>query len=81
MPEPKAILFAPRGGFAWTPFEARHVIRGGFGWAYNRNNIADSHQSVRERPRRPGEPRADQLQHDGVTSIAAADPGAKIRRA
>jgi hypothetical protein len=43
MPEPKALLFAPRGGFAWTPFDGqRTLIRGGFGWAYNRNNIADT---------------------------------------
>jgi hypothetical protein len=43
MPEPKALLFAPRGGFAWTPFASqRTLLRGGFGWAYNRNNIADT---------------------------------------
>jgi hypothetical protein len=32
---PKAILFAPRGGFAWSGIE-KTVIRGGFGWGYNR---------------------------------------------
>jgi hypothetical protein len=38
---PKFILFAPRGGFAWSPLgSAKTVIRGGFGWAYNRENIA-----------------------------------------
>ena len=38
IPNPRAILFAPRGGFAWTPFEdQKTVLRGGFGWAYNRN--------------------------------------------
>ena len=36
---PPAILAAPRGGFAWTPFD-RTVVRGGFGWAFNRNSIA-----------------------------------------
>ncbi len=41
--DPKTILFAPRGGFAWTPFGSQKtLIRGGFGWAYNRNNIANT---------------------------------------
>jgi hypothetical protein len=41
--DPRWLLLAPRGGFAWTPDERqRTVIRGGFGWAYNRNNIADT---------------------------------------
>ncbi|HTL00878.1 MAG TPA: hypothetical protein VL243_01595, partial [Vicinamibacterales bacterium] len=35
---PPALMVAPRGGFAWTPFEST-VVRGGFGWAYNRNSI------------------------------------------
>jgi len=39
LPNPAAVLFAPRGGFAWSPFE-KTVLRGGFGWAYNRENIA-----------------------------------------
>ncbi len=40
---PKSVLFAPRGGFAWTPFgNDRTLLRGGFGWAYNRNNIVDT---------------------------------------
>jgi Carboxypeptidase regulatory-like domain/TonB-dependent Receptor Plug Domain len=40
---PRWALFAPRGGFAWTPFGQQHtLIRGGFGWAYNRNNIANT---------------------------------------
>jgi hypothetical protein len=41
--DPQWLLVAPRGGFAWTLGESqRTVIRGGFGWAYNRNNIADT---------------------------------------
>lgn len=43
IPHPRALLFAPRGGFAWLPFDDdRTLVRGGFGWAYNRNNIADT---------------------------------------
>jgi len=38
---PKWLLFAPRGGFAWSPHgSTKTVIRGGFGWAYNRINIS-----------------------------------------
>jgi hypothetical protein len=41
--DPKALLFAPRGGFAWSPKgNDKTVIRGGFGWGYNRDNIAQS---------------------------------------
>ena len=41
VPNPKWLLFAPRGGFAWSPGgNAKTVIRGGFGWAYNRINIS-----------------------------------------
>jgi len=41
--DPKAILFAPRGGFAWSPAQSdKTVIRGGFGWGYNRDNIAQA---------------------------------------
>ena len=33
---PPWLLFAPRGGFAWSPGGGqRTVIRGGFGWTYN----------------------------------------------
>jgi hypothetical protein len=40
---PKFLLFAPRGGFAWSPSrDQKMVIRGGFGWAYNRNSIGDA---------------------------------------
>ncbi len=43
LPEPNWLLFAPRGGFAWSPGgNRRTVLRGGFGWAYNRENIAQS---------------------------------------
>src|SRR6185503_14623631 len=41
VPNPKWMLFAPRGGFAWSPgSSAKTVIRGGFGWSYNRINIS-----------------------------------------
>ena len=36
--DPKWLLFAPRGGFAWSP-GTKTVVRGGFGWAYNRIGI------------------------------------------
>jgi hypothetical protein len=40
---PNFILFAPRGGFAWSPgHDDKTVIRGGFGWGYNRPNIAQA---------------------------------------
>src|SRR6185503_18992753 len=40
---PKWLLFAPRGGFAWSPGgSSKTVIRGGFGWAYNRINISNA---------------------------------------
>jgi outer membrane receptor protein involved in Fe transport len=38
---PNAILFAPRGGFAWQ-FLPRTVLRGGFGWSYNRPTIGQA---------------------------------------
>jgi hypothetical protein len=39
----KFLLMAPRGGFAYSPdFDKKMVIRGGFGWAYNRNGIGDA---------------------------------------
>src|SRR5262249_62276360 len=35
---PRYILWAPRGGFAWQ-FTPKTVLRGGFGWGYGRPNI------------------------------------------
>jgi hypothetical protein len=41
--DPRFLLFAPRGGFAWSPGKSgTTVIRGGFGWGYNRENIAQT---------------------------------------
>jgi hypothetical protein len=41
--DPGAVLIAPRAGFAWSPrWSDKLVIRGGFGWGYNRNNISQS---------------------------------------
>jgi hypothetical protein len=40
---PPYLMVAPRGGFAWSPArDQKMVIRGGFGWAYNRNLIGDT---------------------------------------
>lgn len=39
---PPYILFAPRGGFAWSPFDNKTVVRGGFGWSYNRVAIGQA---------------------------------------
>lgn len=40
---PHYLLVSPRGGFAWSPErDPKMVVRGGFGWAYNRNKIADA---------------------------------------
>ena len=41
--DPRAVLIAPRGGFAYSPGSgSKTVIRGGFGWGYNRDNIAQT---------------------------------------
>ena len=38
---PDYLLFAPRGGFAWS-FTPKTVLRGGFGWSYNRVAIGQA---------------------------------------
>ncbi|MBI4877569.1 MAG: carboxypeptidase regulatory-like domain-containing protein [Acidobacteria bacterium] len=38
---PKYLLFAPRGGFAYQ-FSGKTVLRGGFGWSYNRPTIGQA---------------------------------------
>jgi hypothetical protein len=38
---PNFVLFAPRGGFAYQ-FMNKTVLRGGFGWAYNRPTIGQA---------------------------------------
>lgn len=38
---PKPLLFAPRGGFAWSA-TSKTVFRGGFGWGYNRVAIGQA---------------------------------------
>jgi hypothetical protein len=38
---PPYLMFAPRGGFAWS-FTPKTVLRGGFGWAYNRVSIGQA---------------------------------------
>lgn len=39
--DPRAILFAPRGGIAWQ-FMDKTVLRTGFGWSYNRPTIGQA---------------------------------------
>ena len=41
MGNPRWLLFAPRGGFAWQ-MNPNTVIRGGFGWSYGRPNIGQA---------------------------------------
>ncbi|MDZ4800950.1 MAG: carboxypeptidase regulatory-like domain-containing protein [Bryobacteraceae bacterium] len=38
---PNYLLFAPRGGFAWQAV-SKTVVRGGFGWSYNRPTIGQA---------------------------------------
>ncbi len=82
MPEPKALLVrAARRIRLDAVREPAHAGSRRLRLGLQPQQHRGHHQPLRERPRRAGQPRADQLQHDGVVVDTAADPGAQLWRA
>jgi len=67
--DPKAVLFAPRGGFAWQGIP-KTVFRGGFGWSYNRPTIALAINNFENGL-------ADQIDYRQTSLATLSNPGVK----
>jgi hypothetical protein len=86
--DPRAVLLAPRGGFAWSPaHNDKTVVRGGFGWGYNRNNIAQAMNAFENGLSQRADyvqtsfsslASATGLQPIPIVSLGAQDPSRKI---
>src|SRR3989475_9164084 len=67
--DPRSVLFAPRGGFAWQPF-SKTVFRGGFGWSHNRPRIAEAINTFENGL-------ADQIDYRQTSLATLSNPGVK----
>ncbi len=67
--DPRAVLFAPRGGFAWQALP-KTVFRGGFGWSYNRPTITQAINNFENGL-------ADQIDYRQTSLATLSNPGVK----